>query len=119
MGSAECAAGATGGTQAREARAAIRPLSAATGHGGRWALGGAVARDMRLLHGHRSCDTAWATPTTWPQQPATRPGQGLLYGHCSHLGVPVCVGWACWLGHLGEVGALYTWLSSDSVFDPI
>ena len=34
------------------------------------------------------------------------------------LGVPVGVGWACWLGQLGQVGALCTWLSSDSVFGP-
>ena len=27
-------------------------------------------------------------------------------------------GWAYWLGQLGQVGALCTWLSSDSVFGP-
>ena len=31
----------------------------------------------------------------------------------------VRVGWACWLGQLGQVGALYTCLSSDSVFEPV
>ena len=32
---------------------------------------------------------------------------------------PVRASWACWLGQLGQVGALYTWLSSDSVFEPV
>ena len=35
-----------------------------------------------------------------------RPGRGLG------------VGWVCWLGQLGQVGALCTWLSFDSVFGP-
>ena len=34
------------------------------------------------------------------------------------LGVHVRAAWACWLGQLGQVGALCTWLSSDSVFGP-
>ena len=33
------------------------------------------------------------------------------------LGVPVRAAWACWVGQLGQVGALCTWLSSDSVFE--
>ena len=33
------------------------------------------------------------------------------------LGVPVRAGWACWLGQLGQFGALCTWLSFDPIFD--
>ena len=33
------------------------------------------------------------------------------------LGVPVRGGWACWLGQLGQLGALCTWLSFDPVFN--
>ena len=33
------------------------------------------------------------------------------------LGVPVRVGWACWLVSWASFGAQCTWLSFDSVFD--
>ena len=88
--------------------ATIRPLSAATRHGGRWAQGRgwargdarheAATRSQELRHGQghahytavAACDTARAR------------GQR---GACAH--------------RLGQVGALSTWLSSDSVFGPV
>ena len=63
--------------------------------------------------------------------PATRPTLGydmakvsatirFWAGHDTAMRArPVRAGWACWLGQLGQVGALYTWFSSDSVFDPV
>ena len=35
------------------------------------------------------------------------------------LGVPVRVGWACWLVSWASFGAQCTWLSFDSVFGPV
>ena len=63
--------------------------------------------------------TAWAragSGTAWARRGARLgariDAQGARHGRC--LGA----GWACWLGQLGQVGALCTWLSSDSVFRP-
>ena len=61
------------------------------------AEGPAATRPRLLRHGTSArcaCDHAWS-------------GRGLG------------ARWVCWLGQLGQVSALSTWLSSDSVFGPV
>ena len=81
-----------------------------------WALGragvgaGRAGGDTAML----ACDTAEGPAATRPR----------LLRHCASardhawLGRGLGVGWAYWLGQLGQVGAPCTWLSSDSVFGP-
>ena len=77
------------------------------------------SRQKRQARGRASGDTAMLACDTAEGLAATRPLL-LLHGAsaCGHarprrgLGA----GWGCWLGQLGQVGALCTWLSSDSVF---
>ena len=114
------------GRQARGARGKARQgveragALKADGRAG-YAVGARGARDMS---GRRTGARAAARPC-WP---ATRPRGGLRHGHgcCDTAPVPgharpgrgLGAGGVCWLGQLGQVGALYTWLSSDSVFGP-
>ena len=114
---------AAGGASGRVGRAgepvqgeAAGGCAQACGTGRHGRCGTAAAPATRPAGTH---DTAPLRPRHGSLGPATRPGQGPRYDHCARLGVHVRSGWACWLGQLGQVGALYTWLSSDSVFDPV
>ena len=72
------------------------------GMGARSAGGSAGARQGKRAHGRR--------------RQLARQAQAWACG-ARGLGVPVHVGWACWLVSWASFGAQCTWLSFDSVFD--
>ena len=63
------------------------------------------------------CDTAEGPAATRPQLLRHGASARSARGH-ARPGRDLGAGWAYWLGQLGQVGALCTWLSSDSVFGP-